>query len=170
MAEFLTVNERTTPPEELVALAAERADQPPRLAALDVCRLIGERIRYETGSTEVTSTAAEVWAQATGVCQDYSHLALGALRSIGIPARYVSGYLHPGGPRPNSTVTGESHSWVEWWCGSWVAYDPTIGSRISDAYVRVGHGRDYGDVAPLRGTYSGGRSEMFVTVEMTQLG
>ena len=107
MAEFLTVNERTTPPEELSSLAAERADQPPRLAALDVCRLIAERMTYETGSTTVTSVAADVWAQGRGVCQDYSHLALGALRSIGVPARYVSGYLHPGGPRPNSTVTGE---------------------------------------------------------------
>ena len=66
---------------------------------------------------------------------------------------------------------GESHSWVEWWCGSWVAYDPTLRQRMSEQYVRVGHGRDYGDVAPLRGTYSGGASsEMFVTVEMTQLG
>jgi transglutaminase-like putative cysteine protease len=170
MAEFLTLDERTRPPDELVRLAAERAEQPPRLAGLDVCRLLAERMAYEPGSTTVNSTAGEAWAQARGVCQDYSHLALGALRSIGLPARYVSGYFHPGGSRPNTTVAGESHSWVEWWCGSWVAYDPTLGSRISDAYVRVGHGRDYGDVAPLRGTYSGGRSEMFVTVEMTQLG
>ncbi|HEX8489054.1 MAG TPA: transglutaminase family protein, partial [Propionibacteriaceae bacterium] len=65
---------------------------------------------------------------------------------------------------------GESHSWVEFWCGSWVAFDPTAQRRLSERYVRVGHGRDYGDVAPLRGTYSGGTSDMFVTVEMTQLG
>jgi transglutaminase-like putative cysteine protease len=97
-------------------------------------------------------------------------LALGALRSIGLPARYVSGYLHPGSGEPNTSVPGESHSWVEWWCGSWVAYDPTLSRRLTDGYVRVGHGRDYGDVAPLRGTYSGGPSEMFVTVEMTELG
>jgi transglutaminase-like putative cysteine protease len=171
MAEFLTVNNRTAPPAELQALAAETTGQPPRLAALDVCQLIADHLRYERGSTTVTSGAADVWAGGKGVCQDFSHLTLGALRSIGLPARYVSGYLHPGGDTlPNSTTTGESHSWVEWWCGSWVAYDPTLRSRISDRYVRVGHGRDYGDVAPLRGTYSGGKSEMFVTVEMTQLG
>jgi transglutaminase-like putative cysteine protease len=118
----------------------------------------------------VTSTASQVWELGKGVCQDFSHVALGALRSIGLPARYVSGYLHPGSKQPNRTVTGESHSWVEWWCGSWVAYDPTLRNRLTDSYVRVGHGRDYGDVAPLRGTYSGGASEMFVTVEMTRLG
>jgi transglutaminase-like putative cysteine protease len=170
MAEFLTVNERTQAPEELSDLAAATTAQPPRLAALDVCALIHDRLSYERGSTKVTSTAMEVWELGRGVCQDYSHLALGALRSMGLPARYVSGYLHPGSGEPNTTVEGESHSWVEWWCGSWVAYDPTLCQRRTDCYVRVGHGRDYGDVAPLRGTYSGGRSEMFVTVEMTELG
>jgi transglutaminase-like putative cysteine protease len=171
MAEFLAVTGRTRPPEELAALAAATRSHPPRVAAVEVCRIIKERVRYETGSTTVTSTAAEVWAGGTGVCQDYSHLALGALRSIGLPARYVSGYLYSSeDTSARTTVTGESHSWVEWWCGSWVAYDPTTGSRISDRYIRVGHGRDYGDVAPLRGTYSGGESDMFVTVTMTQLG
>jgi transglutaminase-like putative cysteine protease len=170
MAEYLTVNRRTAPPEELRALAAAVADQPPRLAGLEVCRILDERLRYEKGSTAVTSSAEDVWSLGRGVCQDYSHVALGALRSIGLPARYVSGYLHPGPRGANATVTGESHSWIEWWCGTWVAYDPTLGRRLTDSYVRVGHGRDYGDVAPLRGTYSGGSSTMFVTVEMTELG
>ena len=171
MTEFLTRNERTEPPEELHELAQRQVRQPPRLAALDICRLIADRLSYSRGSTSVTTTAAEVWAGGRGVCQDFSHLALGALRSVGLPARYVSGYLHPGGDAgPNTTVVGESHSWIEWWCGSWVAFDPTLQCRISQNYVRVGHGRDYGDVAPLRGTYSGGQSEMFVTVAMTQLG
>lgn len=170
MAEFLTVSERTRSPADLAEAAARLTDRPPRLAALDICGLIADRLRYERGSTTVNSTAGQAWAGGAGVCQDFSHLALGALRSVGIPARYVSGYLLPGQPRPNTTVSGESHSWIEWWCGSWVAYDPTLRARLSDAYVRVGHGRDYDDVAPLRGTYSGGRSEMFVTVAMTQLG
>lgn len=172
MSELLTVNERTMPPDELRELAADAAGGlPPRLAGLDVCRLVADRLDYRRGSTEVTSTAREAWAGGAGVCQDYSHAALGALRSIGLPARYVSGYLFPSGASsPNTTVEGDSHSWVEWWCGRWVGYDPTQGHRLSESYVRVGHGRDYGDVAPLRGTYSGGASEMFVTVEMTQLG
>ena len=78
MAEFLTVNERTEPPEELSDLAAMTTAQPPRLAALDVCALIHDRLSYERGSTKVTSTASEVWELRRGVCQDYSHLALGA--------------------------------------------------------------------------------------------
>ena len=171
MTDFLTVTDRTAPPPELTALVAEVADQPPRLAGLDVCRIVHDRLRYRRGSTTVNSTATEVWELGTGVCQDYTHVALGALRSIGLPARYVSGYLHPGRDGSGAgTVTGESHSWVEWWCGSWVSYDPTQGCRLTDHYVRVGQGRDYGDVAPLRGTYSGGSSEMFVTVSMTELG
>jgi transglutaminase-like putative cysteine protease len=170
MAEYLTTCWRTAAPAELAARAAEVADQPPRLAGLDVCALVRSHLTYEQGSTQVTSSAADVWELGRGVCQDFSQVALGALRSIGLPARYVSGYLHPGPREPNTTVTGESHSWVEWWCGTWVAYDPTLGRRLTDSYVRVGHGRDYGDVAPLRGTYSGGSSEMFVTVALTELG
>ena len=171
MTEFLTVNDRTQPPEQLAELAQQTTDQPPRLAALDICRLIADRLDYARGSTAVNAKAVDVWAGGKGVCQDFSHLALGALRSVGLPARYVSGYLHPGGStKPNTMVDGESHSWIEWWCGSWVAFDPTLHCRISESHVRVGHGRDYGDVAPLRGTYSGGPSEMFVTVQMTQLG
>jgi transglutaminase-like putative cysteine protease len=125
MTEFLTVNDRTQPSEELAGLAATTAGQPPRLAALDVCSLIHDHLTYERGSTKVSSTAREAWELGRGVCQDYSHVALGALRSIGLPARYVSGYLHPGSGEANKTVEGESHSWIEWWCGSWVAYDPT---------------------------------------------
>ena len=170
MTEFLVVNDRTRAPDELLALAAEYADAPPRLAGLDICRLIYDRLTYERGSTGVNSTAGEVWELGRGVCQDFSHVALGALRSIGLPARYVSGYLHPRPGEPNRTVVGESHSWVEWWCGSWVAYDPTLCQRLTDGYVRIGQGRDHGDVPALRGTYAGGSSEMFVTVEMTELG
>ena len=95
MSEFLTVNERTTAPDELLELARGVSDQAPRLAGLDVCRLVADRLSYRRGSTAVTSTAREVWQGGSGVCQDYSHVALGALRSIGLPARYVSGYLLP---------------------------------------------------------------------------
>ena len=172
MSEFLTVNERTTAPG--------------RAAGAGPGRLRTRRRGWPgwtsagwwptgsaTGAGRPRSPAprARSGQGGSGVCQDYSHVALGALRSIGLPARYVSGYLFPSeGTTPNATVEGESHSWVEWWCGSWVGYDPTQRQRLSEHYVRVGHGRDYGDVAPLRGTYSGGASDMFVTVEMTQLG
>lgn len=172
MTEFLVVRERTRPsPEMIAALDIVDSSQPPRLTALDVCQLISDHLVYEPGSTAVSSNAAEVWAGSRGVCQDFSHVAVGMLRHLGIPARYVSGYLHPQGrSATNEPVIGESHSWVEWWCGQWVAFDPTSMGRITEDYVRVGHGRDYADVPPLRGTYSGGESKMFVTVKLTQLG
>ncbi len=171
MSEFLVLSPRTEPSDELRDLArTAAADQPPRQAALAICRLVADHLSYERGSTSVSTSAQEVWGLGRGVCQDYSHVVVGALRAIGLPARYVSGYFYPGDGERDTPIGGESHSWVEWWCGSWVAYDPTMSGRITDSYVRIGHGRDYGDVAPLRGTYAGGSSEMFVTVQMTPLG
>ena len=89
---------------------------------------------------------------------------------MGIPARYVSGYLHPQPDAPvGATVLGESHAWVEWFCGTWRGYDPTNLIDIGDRHVTVGRGRDYADVAPLRGVYAGlYGSRLFVTVEITR--
>jgi transglutaminase-like putative cysteine protease len=89
---------------------------------------------------------------------------------VGIPARYVSGYLHP---QPDAaigqTVAGESHAWVEWFCGDWRGFDPTNLIDIGDRHVTVGRGRDYNDVSPLRGVYAGPYgSKLFVTVEITR--
>jgi transglutaminase-like putative cysteine protease len=162
----------TDPPESVVELAREIAAdvQDPCAVALEICRSVGRSMEYMRGVTGVHSTAAEAWADKKGVCQDITHVALGALRAAGIPARYVSGYLHPLPDAPvGETVTGESHAWVEWFCGSWHAYDPTNLLEIGDRHVSVGHGRDYNDVAPLRGVYAGPRgSELFVTVEITR--
>lgn len=170
--EQLGQTDRTRPPEEVVELARGivASAESPCDAALEICRAIGERIEYLPGSTNVTTTAAEAWALKKGVCQDITHLALGALRSVGIPARYVSGYLHP---QPDAeigeTVSGESHAWVEWFCGAWNGWDPTNLIEIGDRHVTVGRGRDYGDVAPLRGVYAGPYgSKLFVTVEITR--
>jgi len=123
-----------------------------------------------SGVTGVHTTAAEAWEHRKGVCQDITHLAIGALRSAGIPARYVSGYLHPVPDAAiGQTVTGESHAWVEWFCGSWHGFDPTNSIEIGDRHVTVGRGRDYNDVAPLRGVYAGPYgSKLFVRVEITR--
>lgn len=170
-AEFLEFSPRVGPHPDLVTALSNWPDaKTPREAALDACSLIYDHLRYQSGASQVSSVAADIWADGRGVCQDFSHVTIGALRSLGIPTRYVSGYLHPGSEDKNQTVDAESHSWVEWWCGSWVAFDPTANSQIGNHYVRVGHGRDYGDVPPLRGTYAGGESDMFVTVRLTQLG
>lgn len=163
---------RTAPPDDVVALAREIADQHenPCDAALAICTAIGEAVEYMHGITGVHSTASEAWAVRKGVCQDITHIALGALRSVGIPARYVSGYLHP---KPHAaigeTIAGESHAWVEWFCGEWRGFDPTNQIDIGDRHVTVGRGRDYNDVPPLRGVYAGPYgSELFVTVEITR--
>jgi transglutaminase-like putative cysteine protease len=170
--EQLEQTPRTTPPDELAQLARSIADTAsgPSDAALQICRLIGERIEYMPGVTGVHTKATEAWGQGKGVCQDITHLALGALRSVGIPARYVSGYLHPvAEPAIGETVAGESHAWVEWFTGDWHAFDPTNHIEIGDRHVTVGRGRDYNDVAPLRGVYAGPYgSKLFVTVEITR--
>lgn len=167
--EFVTDSERTLPHPDLAALVAPMAEAPPRLAALAACELVTERLEYRSGVTGVASTAAEVWAGGQGVCQDFAHVATGALHELGIPARYVSGYVHPAGleGRVGEVVVGESHAWVEFWCGEWVAFDPSAGHPPTGAYVKVGHGRDYPDVSPLRGTYAGGGSDMFVSVSIS---
>ena len=164
---------RTEPPAEVVALAKEIADGTgdPCGAALAICLKIGGSVEYMQGVTGVHTTATEAWTHRKGVCQDITHLALGALRAVGIPARYVSGYLHP---KPNAaigeTVAGESHAWVEWFCGGeWRGFDPTNQIIIGDRHVTVGRGRDYNDVPPLRGVYAGPfKSTLFVKVEITR--
>ena len=170
--EFTTQTDATEPPAEVAALAAEIAAEgmPVGETALEISRAIGDAVEYVTGVTAVNSTAREAWAERKGVCQDMAHLALGALRSVGIPARYVSGYLHPDPEAPvGVTVTGESHAWVEWFAGSWRGYDPTNLAEAGELHVLVGRGRDYSDVSPLRGVYAGpGASEVFVTVEITR--
>jgi transglutaminase-like putative cysteine protease len=118
----------------------------------------------------VYTTAAEAWAAGHGVCQDFTHVLLSVLRTVGIPARYVSGYLHTEHEAPGDTVVGESHAWVEYWDGQWHALDPTNDRSVGSAHVIVARGRDYSDVAPVSGIYAGGQSAGFVvSVSITQL-
>jgi len=129
-----------------------------------------ERLTYTPGVTDVSTTSAQAWESGHGVCQDFSHLTISLLRSAGIPARYVSGYLHTEEAAPGQTVTGESHAWLEYWDGGWHALDPTNDRMVGSAHVLVARGRDYADVPPLKGIYAGGQSEALgVTVDITQL-
>jgi transglutaminase-like putative cysteine protease len=170
--EQLSQTHRTRPHPEVVEIAssiAGRHDDPGR-AAHDICVAIGEAVEYMHGVTGVHSTAVEAWEARKGVCQDMAHIALGALRSVGIPARYVSGYLHP---KPQAeigaAVTGESHAWVEWFAGDWTGFDPTNNIEIGDRHVLVGRARDYNDVPPLRGVYAGPfKSNLHVKVTITR--
>ncbi|KXP00204.1 Uncharacterized protein conserved in bacteria (plasmid) [Tsukamurella tyrosinosolvens] len=140
-------------------------------AVLAVCRWVHEELDYVPGTTGVHSSAIDAWDERKGVCQDYAHLTLLLLRSVGIPARYVSGYLHPQrDAEVGSTVAGESHAWIEAWTGQWRGYDPTNDVPIGERHVSVGVGRDYADVPPLRGVIAGGgASDLDVVVEITRL-
>ncbi|MFC7431965.1 MULTISPECIES: transglutaminase N-terminal domain-containing protein [unclassified Agrococcus] len=170
--EQLGQTDRTRPLDDLVETARRIVDETgtPGAAGAAIARYVGEEMQYMSGVTHVHTNAHEAWAKRKGVCQDIAHVTIGALRAVGIPARYVSGYLHPRpGAQIGETVVGESHAWVEWFTGDWQAWDPTNLIDIGERHVKVGYGRDYNDVAPLRGVYAGaGGSELFVTVEITK--
>lgn len=170
--EFLALNEWVRPAARLIAeLEPLRSAATPMDFARDAMGLVYDRIRYQPGTTEVTTSAAAAWESGTGVCQDIAHITVGALRHAGIPARYVSGYLHPvEDPQVGETVEGESHAWVEVWDGEWVGFDPTNQVPQGARHVVVAKGRDYDDCPPLRGIYSTtGGSDLFVGVEITRV-
>jgi transglutaminase-like putative cysteine protease len=108
----------------------------------------------------VATALQEVLAERQGVCQDFAHLGIGCLRMLGLPARYVSGYLHtrppPGAPR--LVGADASHAWLSIWCGEdgWIDLDPTNDQIAGAGYVTLGWGRDYADVSPIKGVILGG--------------
>jgi transglutaminase-like putative cysteine protease len=171
-AELLTPTELTTVDDELTRNAASLAHGlPPTAAAQAIVDWVRSTVEYEPGSTGVRTSAQEAWLLRKGVCQDIAHLSVGMLRSVGIPARYVSGYLYPmADAEVGQVVAGQSHAWVEWWSGEWKAFDPTNGAPAGPRHVLVARGRDYADVTPLKGVYNGAPSTgLGVTVEITRL-
>jgi transglutaminase-like putative cysteine protease len=147
-----------------------RSQAAPRLAIDQAMVEIRSRMQYASGTTSVYTTARQAWESGTGVCQDFTHAMLSLLRTVGIPARYVSGYLYPKQGEIGETVTGESHAWVEVWDGGWWACDPTNGTDVGERHIAVARGRDYSDVSPLKGIYSGGESQdLGVEVSLTRL-
>jgi transglutaminase-like putative cysteine protease len=172
-SELLAITKRTEVDDELAEQVAARVDgMTPSQAASEVAALVHDEVDYVPGATGVQTNAHEAWARRQGVCQDMAHLTVGLLRRLGIPARYVSGYMHP---KPEAeigvTVKGQSHAWVEWWDGEWVAQDPTNDKSVGVEHVVVGRGRDYTDVAPLKGVYQGRpATELAVSVDVTRLG
>jgi transglutaminase-like putative cysteine protease len=150
---------------EIIGFARTPAD-----AAEAVVGLVHDELAYEQGFTGVTTTAPEVRAAGRGVCQDFAHLSLALLRAMGIPAWYVSGYLHPADePEVGETAVGESHAWVAAWTGKVWPLDPVSLAPVYDRHVRVAAGRDYHDVPPFRGVYAGGGAQQLdVSVEVTR--
>ncbi|HXQ25990.1 MAG TPA: transglutaminase family protein [Candidatus Acidoferrales bacterium] len=125
--------------------------------------LIHQRFRYVKGATHVHSSIEDSLSIGAGVCQDFAHVLLGVVRMRGIPGRYVSGYLVPGSTaapdaKQEDVIGGQaSHAWVEVLMpnSGWMGFDPTLGKPVGLRHVRIAYGRDYGDVAPVRGVYKG---------------
>ena len=133
---------------------------PETMTTLQVVEAIGKAIdrdmAYEPGSTQVDTPPEEAFARGAGVCQDFTHIMIGCLRTIGVPAAYVSGFLRTNPPEGQERLEGADamHAWVRAWCGpglGWVEYDPTNGISVGEQHIVVAYGRDYGDVAPVRG-------------------
>ncbi|WP_308203393.1 transglutaminase family protein [Frankia gtarii] len=173
--EFVEYLRPTTSTPEHAELTAAARDLAARHGPREFIPAVGdwvrERLAYRRGTTGVHTSAVEAWRRGEGVCQDFAHLALVLMRAAGMPARYVSGYQHPcATAEVGETVEGQSHAWVEGWLGGWWGFDPTNAVPAGEQHVVVARGRDYNDVPPVRGVYSGGSStSLGVTVAVTRL-
>jgi transglutaminase-like putative cysteine protease len=141
--------------------------------ALALMRLIHTRFDYEPQATSVATRAPQALALGRGVCQDFAHVMIAACRSLGLAARYVSGYLltRPPPGQPRLVGADASHAWVQVWCPvqGWIALDPTNAVPAGTDHVTLAWGRDYADVAPLRGVIRGGRASPRVAVTVEPL-
>jgi transglutaminase-like putative cysteine protease len=162
-----------TPASKRIAAVGKRIakEHRPADAVIAAAAWVRSELDYVKGSTGVHTSGSDALREGKGVCQDFVHLSLMVLRSMGIPARYVSGYHHPDADAViGETVDGQSHAWIQAWTGSWWDHDPTNDSEINEQYITVGVGRDYHDVSPLKGIYSGqGATDLDVVVEITRL-
>lgn len=162
--------------EELAAYALESfAPQTPLLVgAAELTHRIFNDFKYDPVATTVATPLEEVWQTRRGVCQDFAHLAIGCLRSIGLPARYVSGYLRTRPPEGQPRLVGAdaSHAWFQIFCpgAGWMNFDPTNNLQPGDEHIIVAYGRDFGDVSPVAGILTGGGDhEVKVSVDVEPL-
>jgi len=147
--------------------------RPLLLAAGDLMHKIHREFSYAPGTTNISTKVSEAFMARRGVCQDFAHIMLACLRSLGLPARYVSGYLRTT-PQPGSDAallvgTDASHAWVSVFCPpcGWIDFDPTNDVRVGTDHIVVAWGRDFGDVSPLRGVIvGGGRHRLSVRVSV----
>ncbi|MBN9671830.1 transglutaminase family protein [Roseibium aggregatum] len=127
------------------------------IAAVEaIGKALHEDMRFDAEATTVDTPALEAFERRHGVCQDFSHIMIACLRSVGIPAGYVSGFLRTIPPEGQERLEGADamHAWVRAWCGietGWIEYDPTNAVRVGQDHIVVARGRDYGDAAPVKG-------------------
>lgn len=163
---FLSPSPRVPPTEDITAFA--RALVHPGMTLAEILQTIGHTLHgymhFDPDATTVDTPIAEAFAARHGVCQDFSHIMIAALRGLGIPAGYVSGFLRtlppPGKPRLEGADA--MHAWVRAWCGptaGWIEFDPTNDKGAGTDHIVVARGRDYSDVVPIKGTLriSGGQ-------------
>ena len=162
-----------TPAEGDTLLFAQRflsGDAPVGQALQGMLNLFAEEFQFDAEATEVSTPVGQVLAQRRGVCQDFAHLALSALRAWGLSAAYVSGYILTEPPEGKERLAGAdaSHAWISVYVpeAGWVELDPTNRKVCGDEYIRVAHGRDFFDVSMLSGAVTGG-GEHSVDVEVT---
>lgn len=164
LIEFLAPTRHTEPGPRVDALAADvRAGASADVVStvLDLQRRVHRRLSYEPGTTHIGITPDEVLDGGVGVCQDYAHVAVAVCRRLGIPARYVSGYFFATDDRTGAAAADEAtvqtHAWFEAAIPGvgWLALDPTNALEVGERHVVIGRGREYDDVLPFRGVFSG---------------
>jgi transglutaminase-like putative cysteine protease len=156
---YLAPTSLTAPNDELRAFARQAMDNTadPKARALRLSEAVYGAIRYKSGASDVQDSAAVAFKSGEGVCQDQAHVYIASARAVGMPARYVSGYLYTG-----DTSDAASHAWVDVWLGTdlgWQSIDVTHQRPAVRTYCRLAVGRDYLDAAPVRGVRQGGGGE-----------
>ncbi|WP_319412335.1 transglutaminase family protein [uncultured Cohaesibacter sp.] len=170
-AEFACYSTFTNPTPEIAAYGALSfpPGRPLMEAVMDLTRRIFTDFEYNPTVTDIFTPISQVFEMKSGVCQDFAHFQLACLRTLGIPARYVSGYLRTYPPKGKPRLIGAdaSHAWISVWCpeAGWIDFDPTNNKTIADEHVTLTVGRDFGDVSPISGVILGGGSH-FVHVSV----
>ncbi|EKN01150.1 MULTISPECIES: transglutaminase family protein [Acidocella] len=174
VAEFCLPSDLARPVGEIADYAAVsfRPGRDMLEAVLELNQRIFNEMTYKPGVTNNFTTALQILRTRTGVCQDYAHFMLACLRALGLPGRYVSGYLRTLPPPGQEKRRGadQSHAWIGVWLGpeiGWVDFDPTNNLLVSNEHVTLAWGRDFNDVSPLRGVIlGGGRHSLSVGVDL----
>lgn len=164
VVQFLLPSHHTGVTPELIAFAEPsfRPGRPVLECAWDLTSRIYTDFKYDAAATDVATTVDDLLEIGRGVCQDFAHLMIGAMRVFGLPARYVSGYLltHPPAGKEKLIGSDASHAWVSVWAPEigWVDFDPTNNMIPKDEHITIGYGRDFQDVSPVTGVLLGGGS------------